>query len=214
MNNKKTLLGSVSFVALFLAVNLFGDSVNAEPDPIFKPILARIGNSRSSGMVMRLPSVFRLYDYRNERVTVYPEVERLMYEGLSFGLSITFNTQPDCKARSCYFGRINAYQSLRIMQIINSFDYGLISSPMGKSMLPTQPNRVCGIVSRKSISLNSSIKAVAVKYDTCGASSGVTNSVIWEQDRTVFVVQLGDRNSINVAKSMANEPPTVFPIPY
>jgi len=209
MFTKKVLLGSLGFVVLFLTANFFGDNVNAAPDPIFKPILGGIGNRRSRGMVMRLPSVFRLYDYKNERVTVYPDVR-----SIGGGLSITFNTEPDCKARFCYFGRINAYQSLAAMKSSNPFDYGLISSQMGKPMSPTQPNRVCGIVSRKTIALNSSIKAVAVEHETCGVSSGRSDSVIWEQDRTVFVVQLGNRNSVDIAKSMANEPPTTLPFLY
>ena len=208
---KKVLLGSLGFVALFLTANFFGDNVNAAPDPTFKPILGGIGNRRPRGMVMRLPSVLRLYDYKNERVTVYPEVR-----SIGGGLSITFNTERDCKARFCYFGRINAYQSLAAMKSSNPFDYDLISSPMRKPWTRIQPNRVCSIVSRKIIALNNSIKAVAVEHDTCGSASGVTNSVVWEQDKTVFVVQLGlgDINNINVAKSMANEPPTTFPIPY
>jgi len=173
MFTKKVLLGSLGFVVLFLTANFYGDNVNAEPDLIFKPILSRIVNRRPPGMMIRLPSVFRLYDYKNERVTVYPDVR-----SIDGGLSITFNTKPDCKARFCYFGRIKAYQSLTAMKSNDFFDYGLISSPMGKPWSRVQPNRVCGIVSRKIIDLNNSIKAIAVKHDPCGSASGVTNSVI------------------------------------
>jgi hypothetical protein len=214
MFNSKNLLVSLLTASISFGMGNWSELIaNAEPDPIFNPILSAIGNRRPSGnMVMRLPSVLRLYDYQNKLVTVYPEVQSLR----NAGLYITFSTQPKCGSRSCYFGGIRAYKDLGAMK---SEDYGkwvykLLSDQMGRPYLPTQPNRVCGIVSRKIEPLNKSIKAAVVEYDTCGVSSGRYTSVIWQQDTTVFVVQLGDKNSVDVSKSMANESPVTFPIPY
>lgn len=211
---KNALLGSLSFTAVLMVGNWLGLTANAEPDPIFNPILSAIGNRRPSGnMVMRLPSVLRLYDYQNKLVTVYPEVQSL--DG-NRGLKINLNTSSKCNYRACYFGRIIAYKDLVAMKSdgSGSFVYNLLSAPIGKPYLPTQPNRVCGLVSRRIEQLNGSIKAAVVEYDLCGASEGLVSSVVWQQDKTVFIIQLGNKNSVDVARSMANEPPVTFPVPY
>ena len=190
VSRKKFLLGSLSFATVLIVGNWLGLTVNAAPDPIFKPILSGIGNRRPTGnMVMRLPSLLRLYDYQNKLVTVYPEVQSLGNNGLKINL----NTNSNCNYRACYFGRIMAYKDLGAMKSDGSggFVYNLLSAPIGKPYLPTQPNRVCGLVSRKIEMLNGFTKAAVVEYDLCGASEGRVSSVIWQQDKTVFIVQLG-----------------------
>lgn len=210
---KNTLLGSLSFATVLIMGNWLGLTANAAPDLIFKPVLSGIGNRRPTGnMVMRLPSVLRLYDYQNKLVTVYPEVQSLGNNGLK----INFNTNSNCNYRACYFGRIMAYKDLGAMKSDDSgsFVYNLLSARMGTPYLPNRPDRVCGLVSRKVEMLNKLIKAAVVEHDLCGGSEGRVSSVVWQQDKTVFIVQLGDKNSIEVAKSMANEPPVTFPVPY
>jgi hypothetical protein len=229
MNNMKVLFGSLNVVNNLFGVNRFGiitrfrnksltlsltvlgligttsvylPEANAAPDPVFSPILQDIRDKLPRGMVMRLPSVLRLYDYQGQKITVYPDAEQRNRDELS----VILYSQPNCGGgrggRSCFFGRLSVSQNL------TEFENNLISNPISKETQRGYPNRICGIVTRRNLALNSITQAISVDYDTCGASSGRSNYIIWKQDGLFFLVTAGsEARNTDIATSMANEPP-------
>jgi hypothetical protein len=193
---KKVFLSSFSLALMFGVWNFSG--AIAAPDSVFNPILRDIQNQLPRGMVMRLPSVLRVYDTTG-RTSVYPAV-KVSNDGS--GLSVFFYAQPQCEFRACMRGRLSVSKGLA------SFEKSLVSDPISNQSHPNQPNRFCGIISRKVITLKDSVEAFSVDFDTCGVSSGRFNSIIWNQDGYYFYVSVGNgTTNVDIARSMANETP-------
>jgi len=198
----KALSIALTGLGLLGTTSLYISEAKAAPDPVFKSILQDIRNQLPRGMVMRLPSVLKLYNPQGERLVVYPDVEQRNRDSLN----VILYSQPNCGggrgSRSCFFGRLSVSQNLA------EFENGLISKPLSNQILPGYRNRVCGIVARRNVTLTSIVKAISVDYDTCGASSGRSNWIIWQQNGLFFLVVVSNESvNIDIATSMASEPP-------
>lgn len=187
----------VLITALAIASQTLVLQVTAAPDSVFNPVLQDIRNQLPSGMVMRLPSGSKFFDYQGQKKVVYPTA---VSQNGANGLNVFLSSTPNCGSRSCGYGYLKVSKSL------DEFENSLFTKPISNQMHPSQPGRICGIVSKKEVSLNKSINAMSFNLDTCGASSGKYELVIWKQDGYFFVVSVGASN-LNVARSMANEPP-------
>ncbi|MFB8788084.1 MAG: hypothetical protein U7123_04385 [Potamolinea sp.] len=185
-----------SLFGLMVSLGILGTGVLAkpqatiaEPAPIFKPILRDIQNQLPRGMVMRLPASLELINFQGKKITIYPILEP--YKSGEFRISLV--TQPDCQARACQFGYIAAFQ-----KNVDNYHLGLRSRGVP-------------------ITLGEKVSGVYVYVDIRGASSTTYGLAIWEQNNLTFLVSLPFNSNlnlaqnkqliINIATSMANEPP-------
>jgi hypothetical protein len=187
-----TLLGTLS---------LYPFEAKAVPDPAFNPILGDIQNSLPRGMVMRLPSKLRLYDYQNRRIDIYPRVQ----SSDANRLIITLNTKPNCYYNSCLSG------FLTVTRVLNSYDKNLITGGKLDTFIYPLTGKKCGDIRRENVLLRNSLQGTFIDSDRCGNGALVQSSrVIWKQDGYFFTARIGTHklNSIvDIARSMASEPP-------
>jgi hypothetical protein len=158
-------------------------SAEAEPAPMFRPILRDIQNQIPKGMVMRLPA-----SIPNNGMKLYPIVPReksdfLGDDAFVIGLAST----PNCDATACNIG------NLAVSRRNHSYSSELL-----------QESRQNG----EPITLKKGIRGFYF-YKRAG-SAGYRWEVVWEQNGMVFEVdfrRMSRKQVIDVAISMANESP-------
>jgi hypothetical protein len=199
-------------------------TANAEPAPMFRPILREIQTQLPRGWVMRLPSSVNISDN-----PLYPQ----LVTTIPGSLAVFLNSQPNCKARVCQFGIIAVAQN-------STYDNNLRSQPIFTLKELEKVNAIRrrsyetwtesdkrelirserAVLERTLITLKPGIEGLFVVQNPAGASTPPGASVLWKQDGLDFLVRMGvrlDRNGqvtqrdrsnlINLAISMANEPP-------
>lgn len=176
----------VSLAILGVGVLTRNQPANAEPAPIFRPLLRDIQTQLPRGMVMRLPAVIPNppSGIPGYRPTIIPSNDR---EGGYFGIVLVTSNCPETRLVAvCDTGRItvekrnsNTNQRLREDQQQGS-----------------------------SISLKTGVRGFYRSY--IQPSRGQMNEISWEQDGMIFRVMsrsMTQEQVINVAISMANELP-------
>lgn len=222
----RSLLGS-TIVCTMLGVCCLTKTktANAEPAPMFRPILRDIQTQIPRGWLMRLPSAVNLSDN-----PLYAKVVTTSSENFA----IFLNSQPDCEARFCQFGIITVAEN-------STYDNNLRSQPIFTLKELERVNAIrrrgyetwtesdkrdlirseMAVLERTPITLKPGIEGLFVVQNSGGASTPPSLSVIWKQDGLNYRVSLRggfdrDRNIvsqrdksalINLASSMANESP-------
>ncbi len=191
----RSLFGFIVSVSL-LGIGLFTrpQFTIATPAPIFRPIIRNVQNQLPRRMIMRLPASLDITGV-NGRIRIYPILEpnsRSCFGRNCFRISLA--SEPDCQARACGLGYIATFRP--------SSDYADIVQSLGDERY-----RVTS-----SISLREGIRGTYVYADPRGVSSGPFSAVIWNQNGQTFIVSLPfsqqeKQKIINIAISMANEPP-------
>lgn len=163
----------------------------AEPDAIFQPILGEIEERLPEGMVMRLPSEIEIIG-ANGAIPLYGEIISNNSSKFSIGLI----SQPNCPAHFCQIGSLSVFNpdaTNRALEFIQS-----------------------RISSGAPITLREGVRGTYMYIDLHAVSSPPYNTIIWEQDGLMYLVSLPSlererdkENIIEIAKSMANEPPIV-----
>lgn len=197
---------------------------NAEPAPMFRPIIRDIQTQLPRGWVMRLPSRVNISDNQ-----LYPQVVTT----LPGALAVFLNSQPNCKAKVCKFGILAVAEN-------NTYDNYVRSQPIftQKELERVRAIRRRGsetwtesdkrelrrsdgaVLERTPITLKPGIEGLFVVENGAGVSTPPGASVLWKQDGLDFRASMGvrlDRNGqvtqrarsnlINLASSMADEPP-------
>jgi hypothetical protein len=200
-------------------------TANAEPAPMFRPILGEIQTQLPRGWVMRLPSRVNISDNR-----LYPHIVTTISE--SFALFL--NSQPNCMARGCQFGIITVAENspydnnLRYQPIFTLKELERVNAIRRRSYETwTQAERIelirsdTAVLERTPITLKQGIEGLFVVQNSGGASTPPSLSVIWKQDGLNYrvslrggfdrqrniVIQRDKSALINLATSMANESP-------
>ncbi|MEG4202704.1 hypothetical protein QUA20_02055 [Microcoleus sp. Pol7_A1] len=161
---------------------------NAEPAPIFRPLLRDIQAQLPRDMVMRLPTSI---PYRSlpasSNNTLYPYLSSRGGE-----LSIQLYYFPRCRANSCFAGEFSASNSDTRM-----------------AELEKQAKWPCA--NAVSVNIKPGIKGVYTNI-RCGGSGDGSQTIFWKQNGLTFSAQLRAAANIKqelleIATSMANEPP-------
>ncbi|MGB8691811.1 MAG: hypothetical protein WCD53_31415, partial [Microcoleus sp.] len=200
-------------------------TANAEPAPMFRPILREIQTQIPRGWLMRLPSAVNLSDN-----PLYAKVVTTSSENFA----IFLNSQPDCEARFCQFGIITVAQN-------STYDNNLRSKSIFTIKELERVNEIrrrgyenwteadkrdlirseMAVLERTPITLKQGIEGLFVVQNSGGASTPPSLSVIWKQDglnyrvslrggfdRQRNIVSQRDKSALmNLASSMANESP-------
>jgi hypothetical protein len=222
---KIKFLATVTSLLLLSTVSLAKNvSVNAEPAPIFTPILRDIQNQLPKGMVMRLPSRVNI---RN--LPLYAQV----VTSNPGRFAVLLNTQPNCIARVCQLGIISVAENpesnniQRSRPIFSKSDIERVRAirqrdPQTWTEADKQYfQRSAGaILERSPITLKNGVEGFFIVKNATGASTPAALSVIWAQDGLNYHVWIkggvdSDGNAIqdqkseiiNLAISMANEIP-------
>lgn len=200
-------------------------TANAEPAPIFRPILRDIQNQLKTGWVMRLPSSVNISE-----IQLYPQV----ITTIPGEFAVWLNSQPNCTSRSCQFGIITVAQNstydnnlrsksiftLKELERVNEIrrrGYENWTEADKRDLIRSE----MAVLERTPITLKQGIEGLFVVQNSGGASTPPSLSVIWKQDGLNYRVSLRggfdrDRNIviqrdkselINLAISMANESP-------
>ncbi|MCW5312957.1 hypothetical protein GTQ43_03555 [Nostoc sp. KVJ3] len=183
----------VRILLLFgISLAIFGGSsfsnpqlVTAVPAPLFKPILKDIPNQLPRDMVIRLPS--SVPEAGIEGVNTYAIVRGYQneYQGGMFG--VDFASRNDCSVTACNMGNIFVSRG----------------NPLNENDSLLENRRQA-----KPINLKAGIRGFYF-YARSG-SAGYRHHVFWEQNGLFFEVEsraLSKQQVINMAISMANEPP-------
>jgi len=200
-------------------------TANAEPAPIFRPILRDIQNQLPRGWVMRLPSIVNISDTQ-----LYPQViTRIPGE-----FAVFLNSQPNCGARACQFGIITVAQNseyannlrsksiftlkeLERVNVIRRRGYETWTESDKRELIRSE----MAVLERTPITLKPGINGLFIVQNSGGASTPPSLSVIWKQDglnyrasirggfdRQRNIVSQRDKSElINLAISMAKESP-------
>jgi hypothetical protein len=200
-------------------------TANAEPAPMFRPILREIQTQIPRGWVMRLPSSVNISDTQ-----LYPQV----ITTIPGKFAVWLNSQPNCTSISCQFGIITVAQN-------STYDNNLRSQPIFTLKELERVNEIrrrgyenwteadkrdlsrseMAVLERTPITLKQGIEGLFVVQNSGGASTPPSLSVIWKQDglnyrvslrggfdRQRNIVSQHDKSAlINLASSMANESP-------
>jgi hypothetical protein len=173
---------------------------------------------------MRLPSSVNISDN-----PLYPQ----LVTTIPGSLAVFLNSQPNCKARVCQFGIIAVAQNstydnnlrsqpiftLKELEKVNAIrrrSYETWTESDKRELIRSER----AVLERTLITLKPGIEGLFVVQNPAGASTPPGASVLWKQDGLDFLVRMGvrlDRNGqvtqrdrsnlINLAISMANEPP-------
>lgn len=199
-------------------------TTSAEPTPMFIPILREIQTQLPKGWVMRLPSRVNISDNR-----LYPEVATAIREEFA----VFLNSQPNCKAKVCKFGIITVAQNstyannLRSQPIFSQQDIVRVRAIKQRDFQTlTEADKELvrrsdgAVLERTPIALKQGIEGLFIVKSGAGASTPPGASVIWKQDGLNYRASRGVRldhngrvtqrdrsNLIDLAISMANEPP-------
>jgi hypothetical protein len=200
-------------------------TANAEPAPMFRPILRDIQTQLPKGWLMRLPSSVNISDTQ-----LYSQViTRIAAE-----FAVFLNSQPNCGAKACQFGIITVAQN-------STYDNNLRSQPIFTLKELERVNTIrrrgyetwtetdkrelirseMAVLERTPITLKQGIDGLFVVQNSGGPSTPPSLSVIWKQDglnyrvslrggfdRQRNIVSQRDKSElINLATSMANESP-------
>lgn len=222
---KIKFLATVTSLVLLSATSLAKHvSVNAEPAPIFTPILRDIQNQLPKGMVMRLPSKVNI-----SNTPVYPQVVTT----IPGEFAVFLNTQPNCRARVCQLGIIAVAKSsessdrLRSRPIFSKTDMEKVRAIRQRdSQTWTEADKQHlirsdgAILERSPITLKNGVEGFFIAENGAGASTPPSLSVIWAQDGLNYkisikggldldgnVIQNQKSEIINLTISMANEVP-------
>jgi len=221
-----------SLLGIMLACTMLGaycltkpQTANAEPAPMFRPILRDIQTQIPRGWLMRLPSAVNLSDN-----PLYAKVVTTSSENFA----IFLNSQPDCEARFCQFGIITVAQNstydnnlrsksiftLKELERVNEIrrrGYENWTEADKRDLIRSE----MAVLERTPITLKQGIEGLFVVQNSGGASTPPSLSVIWKQDglnyrvslrggfdRQRNIVSQRDKSAlINLASSMANESP-------
>ena len=221
----RSLLGStLSCTVLIVCCLTKAQTANAEPASMFRPIIRDIQAQLPRGWVMRLPSAVNLSDN-----PLYAKVVTTSSENFA----IFLNSRPDCEARFCQFGIITVAQNstyannLRSQPIFSQQDMARVRAIKQRdSQTWTESDKELlrrsgmAVLERTPIALKQGIEGLFIVQSGAGVSTPPGASVLWKQDglnyrasrgvrldRNGQVTQRDRSNLINLAISMANEPP-------
>lgn len=222
---KRSLLGVILTCAVLGAYcTTKPQTASAEPAPMFRPIIREIQNQLPRGWVMRLPSSVNISDN-----PLYAKVVTTS----SAHFAIFLNSQPNCKARVCQFGIITVAQNstyannLRSQPIFSQQDIVRVRAIKQRdSQTWTESDKELlrrsgmAVLERTPIALKQGIEGLFIVQSGAGVSTPPGASVLWKQDglnyrasrgvrldRNGRVTQRDRSNLIDLAISMANEPP-------
>lgn len=159
-------------------------SANAAPARIFRPILREIQNQLPRGMRMRLPNFFPNppRDIPGYRPEIIPDPQ----SGY-FAIMLAISSCPPPAPGACDMGR------LYVTRPSNSNASQWLQEAKRKGARINLKNRVVGFY---------------ISYTN--PTRGLMREIIWEQNGMIFGVMsrsMSQEQVINIAKSMANEPP-------
>lgn len=162
---------------------------NAEPAPIFRPLLRDIQAQLPRDMVMRLPTSipYRSLPPADSNNTLYPYLS-----SKSGNLTVELYYFPGCRANSCFAGRFS----------VSKLD-------ADRADLEKQAKWPCA--NAASVNIKPGLKGVYTNIK-CGGSGDGSQTIFWKQNGLTFSAQLRAATNIkqellDIATSMANEPP-------
>jgi len=190
------IMKRISILSLIANLTILGigafikpQPANAEPAPIFRPLIRDIQAQLPRGMVMRLPASipYRSLPPADSNNTLYPYLSSRGGE-----LSIQLYYFPECRANSCFAGSFS----------VSNLDTHRVE-------LEKQAKWPCA--NAASVNIKPGIKGIYTNI-RCGGTGEGSQTIFWKQNGLTFSAQLRAAANIKqelleIATSMANEPP-------